>query len=182
MIVLEACLRLAIVYWTCSDNQQSDLPGDRFRYSFRTMRLRSTRLFLTAWVILISSIDLASAQAEFGITDVQKLRHVIERQIDAFKRDDATGAYSFAAPSIQKIFPTAEIFMDMVRKGYQPVYRPRSYAFDELTRIEGKLVQPVRVIGPDGVPVTALYIMKRQSDGSWKIGGCVLTRVPGQGV
>ena len=57
-----------------------------------------------------------------------------------------------------------------------------SYSFDELTRIEGKLVQPVRVIGPDGVPVTALYIMERQSDGNWKIGGCVLTRVPGQGV
>ncbi len=165
-----------------SNSQQSDLPRDRFRYSFRTMRLRTARLFLTAWVILISSTDLILAQAEFGTADVQIIRNLIERQIDAFKRDDATAAYSFAAPSIQKIFPTAEIFMDMVRNGYQPVYRPRSFAFDELTRIEGKLVQPVRVIGPDGVPVTALYIMERQSDGSWKIGGCVLTRVPGQGV
>ena len=107
---------------------------------------------------------------------------MIEQQIDAFKRDDAAGAYSFAAPGIQQIFPTAEIFMQMVRKGYQPVYRPRSYAFGELTEIEGKLVQPVQIVGPDEIPVTALYIMERQPDGSWKIGGCVLTRGPGKGV
>ena len=109
------------------------------------------------------------------------IRSVIDQQIDAFKRDDATGAYSFAAPSIQQIFPSAEIFMQMVRQGYQPVYRPRSFEFDELTEIDGKIVQPVRVVGPDGVPVTALYIMERQPDGSWKIGGCVLTQGPGQG-
>ncbi len=107
---------------------------------------------------------------------------MIEQQIDAFKRDNAVGAHSFAAPGIQQIFPSAEIFMQMVRQGYQPVYRPRSYAFDELTRIDGKLVQSVRVVSPDGLPVTALYIMERQPDGSWKIGGCVLTREPGQGV
>ncbi len=145
------------------------------------MHLRSTSLILTACVILISSTVVVWAQAELGSGDVQTIKRVIERQIDAFKRDDATGAYSFAAPGIQKMFPTAEIFMQMVRQGYQPVYRPRSYAFDELTRIEGKLVQPVRVIAPDGVPVTALYIMERQSDGSWKIGGCVLTQVSGRG-
>ncbi len=146
------------------------------------MRHRSISLILTAWLILISSTVLVWAQAELGAGDVQTIRRVIEQQIDAFKRDDATGAYSFAAPGIQKIFPTAEIFMRMVRQGYQPVYRPRSYAFDELTRIEGKLVQPVRVVGPDGVPVTALYIMERQPDRSWKIGGCVLTRAPGRGI
>ncbi len=72
--------------------------------------------------------------------------------------------------------------MQMARQGYQPAYRPRSYAFGELTRIDDKLVQPVEIVGPDGVPVTALYIMERQPDGSWKIGGCVLTRAPGQGV
>ena len=62
------------------------------------------------------------------------------------------------------------------------MFRPRSFAFEELTRIDGKLVQPVRVIGPDGLPVIAFYIMERQPDGSWKIDGCVLTRAPGQAV
>ncbi len=146
------------------------------------MTIRPALILLAAWAIVLMIIFPVRAQVDPGTVDVQSIRGVIEQQIDAFKRDDATGAYSFAAPSIQKIFPTAEIFMRMVRQGYQPVYRPRSFAFDELTRIEGKLVQPVRVVGPDGVPVTALYIMEQQSDGSWKIGGCVLTREPGQGI
>ena len=146
------------------------------------MTIRPTLILLAAWAIVLMIIFPVRAQVDPGTVDVQSIRGVIEQQIDAFKRDDATGAYSFASPRIQQIFPSAEIFMQMVRQGYQPVYRPRSYAFDELTQIEGKLVQPVRVVGPDGVPVTALYIMERQSDGSWKIGGCVLTQEPGRGV
>ncbi len=49
------------------------------------MRLRSTRLFLIAWMILISSTDLVRAQAEFGTADVQFIRKVIERQIGGFE-------------------------------------------------------------------------------------------------
>ncbi len=147
------------------------------------MSYRFALVPITAWLILITLVLPVRAQTfDLDTADVQGIRSVIEQQIDAFKRDDAAGAYSFAAPGIQQIFPSAEIFMQMVRQGYQPVYRPRSYEFDELTEIDGKIVQPVRVVGPDGVPVTALYIMERQSDGSWKIGGCVLTREPGQGI
>jgi ketosteroid isomerase-like protein len=145
------------------------------------MRYRPTFVFIAMCVFLLTNTLPLRAQVDIETADVKSIRRVIEQQIDAFKRDDATGAYSFAAPPIRKIFPSAEIFMRMVRQGYQPVYRPRSFAFEELTRIDGKLVQPVRVIGPDGLPVTALYIMERQPDGSWKIGGCVLTQAPGQG-
>lgn len=146
------------------------------------MPVRLALLPISVWAILLTTILLARAQVDSGGTDVQNLRSVIESQIGAFKRDDAQGAYSFAALEIQKIFPTANIFMQMVRRGYQPVYRPRSYAFAELTEIDGNLTQTVRIVGSDGDPATALYIMERQPDGSWKIGGCVLMREPGQGV
>ncbi len=145
------------------------------------MRYRPAFLFMAVCVFLLANALPLRAQVDIGTADVKSIRRVIEQQIDAFKRDDATAAYSFASPGIRKIFPTAEIFMQMVRQGYRPVYRPRSYAFDELTQIEGDLVQPVRVVGPDGVPVTALYIMERQPDGSWKTNGCVLTQAPGRG-
>ena len=145
------------------------------------MRYRPAFIFMAVCVFPLTNALPLRAQVDIETADVKSIRRVIEQQIDAFKRDDATGAYSFAAPAIRKIFPSAEIFMQMVRQGYQPVYRPRSFAFEELTRIDGKLVQPVRVIGPVGLPVTALYIMERQPDGNWKIGGCVLTQAPGQG-
>ena len=125
------------------------------------MTIRPALIPLAAWSIALMIIFPVRAQVDPGTGDVQSIRGVIEQQIDAFKRDDAAGAYSFAAPEIKKIFPSAEIFMQMVRQGYQPVYRPRSFAFNELTRIDGKLVQSVRVVGPDGLPVTALYILER---------------------
>jgi hypothetical protein len=66
-----------------------------------------------------------------------------------------------------------------VRDSYQAVYRPSDVAFGELVRIDDRLTQLVQVVGPDGASRTALYFMERQADGSWLIGGCVLTT--GQG-
>jgi hypothetical protein len=64
--------------------------------------------------------------------------------------------------------------MAMVRGGYQPVYRPRAFAFRDLVIIDGHLVQRVAVVGPDGQRVSALYHMERQPDGTWRISGCHL--------
>jgi len=49
-----------------------------------------------------------------------------------------------------------------------------------IQRIDGKIVQPFAVVGPSGVAETALYIMEPQSDGSWKIGACIMAREPGE--
>jgi len=64
--------------------------------------------------------------------------------------------------------------MDMVKRAYQPVYRPREKAFRALTAGEEGPVQKVLLVGPDGRLVLALYSMEREADGSWRISGCVL--------
>ena len=99
---------------------------------------------------------------------------VIRGQMDAFLGDDGARAFSYAAPSIREMFPTPDVFMAMVRGGYAPVYRPRDVEFLEPAMDGGDIVQPVRVTGPDGASVIALYRMQRQPDGSWKIAGVVL--------
>jgi len=111
-----------------------------------------------------------------GAADQRAIRQVIERQIDAFRRDDGAGAFAFASPAIQAQFGSADVFMAMVRTGYAAVYRPRDVRFLELGTVEGRLVQRVGVVGPDGRPAVAHYVMQRQPDGSWRIDGCVLTR------
>jgi len=40
------------------------------------------------------------------------------------------------------------------------------------------MTQRVLLVGPDGVPVVADYLMQRQPDGSWRINGCILERPP----
>ena len=124
--------------------------------------------------LLVALLALLCASGAWA-GDEDSIRAVIADQMAAFRRDDAAGAYSFATPKIQQQFGNAEIFLEMVRTGYRPVYRPSSVEFLDLVTVEGQLVQRVYVIGPDGRPRTALYIMERQPDGSWKIDGCILT-------
>jgi hypothetical protein len=130
---------------------------------------------------LMIGFGLATA-AELGTSDQQAIRTAIEGQIEAFKRDDGDAAFSYASPRIQAIFKDPETFLGMVRKDYAPVYRPRLVSFRDLETIAGNLIQPVLVVGPSGVPVTALYIMERQKDGAWRIGGCVLVAEPDKGI
>ena len=114
------------------------------------------------------------AQAQVSEPDRSAIRDAIERQIEAFRRDDGPAAFGYASPSIQGMFGSPETFMDMVRQGYRPVYRPRTVEFREIVTLQGMVTQKVHVIGPDGRPVTAFYPMSRQADGSWRIEGCYL--------
>jgi hypothetical protein len=112
--------------------------------------------------------------------DAAAVRKVIEAQLDAFKRDDAARAFSYAAPSIRLQFGSPDNFMAMVRAQYAVVYRPRSVAFDAPTIVHGDLVQPVRMTDAEGRAWIALYPMLRDADGHWRINGCQLGRLAGQ--
>lgn len=120
----------------------------------------------------LAALSWTAAAEELGQADQQAIRSVIERQIAAFRADDGTTAFSFASPDIHALFGTAETFMDMVRQGYQPVYRPREVKFLDLTSSAEGPMQRVLLVGPDGVPVVADYFMERQADGTWLIDGC----------
>jgi hypothetical protein len=109
--------------------------------------------------------------------DVSAARAVIQSQAEAFARDDATAAYSFAAPAIRSLFPEASIFMSMVRRSYAPVYRHKSFEFGEAVLSAGKIAQQVRIIDAEGVPWDALYTLEMQPDGNFKITGCALKPV-----
>ena len=116
----------------------------------------------------------ALAQAQTGDADRTAIVGVIQKQLDAFQGDRATEAFGYASPSIQQMFGTPDNFINMVRRGYPAVYRPRSVDFRELVTTEGRTVQKVLFVGPDGVPVVADYFMQQEPDGSWRIDGCRL--------
>ena len=106
--------------------------------------------------------------------DSAAIRDIIQSQVDAFRRDDGDAAFGYASPAIHGMFGAADIFMDMVRQGYQPVYRPKVFDFGEIVTLNGQVTQKVHVVGPDGRPVTAFYPMTQLPDGSWRIDGCYL--------
>jgi hypothetical protein len=135
------------------------------------MRWRALALVLLAW--LSAGPVLAAPDVAPSATDMAAIRAVIQGQLNAFKTDDANQAFAYASPAIQSIFKNPDAFLSMVRTGYRPVYRPREVEFRDLVAVEGRWTQRVLVVGPDGVPVVAQYVMEKQPDGTWRIDGCV---------
>ncbi len=131
-------------------------------------------MLLLAYLLVATPPFAQLASAQPAPADEAAIHATITGQLDAFRRDDADGAFAFAAPSIQGMFHTPANFLAMVQQGYRPVYRPRSADFTTLTDENGEIVQLVELIGPDGLSYTARYTMEHEADGSWRISGCQL--------
>jgi uncharacterized protein DUF4864 len=108
--------------------------------------------------------------------DLTEIRAVIHRQIDAFRRDDAQGAFALVSPGVQHSFGTPQRFLDVVRMAYRAVYRPASIAFLDLIVMSGDVVQQVQITDRGGGVWVAYFSMQRQSDGSWRTHGCHLVQ------
>ena len=133
---------------------------------------------LLAGLLLLAGAAQADELANLPPAEQQAIQQVITNQIDAFRHDDDGRAFGYASPGIRFMFGSADRFMEMVRQGYQPVYHPRSMTFGDLLVVDGNFVQELAVIGPDGQPRLARYVMEHEPDGSWRIDGCVLVARP----
>lgn len=140
-----------------------------------------SRLCIRSLAVLVFAACLAAAPGTGQAQTAEQqaaIVDVIRNQLSAFRRDDGPGAYRFAAPTIQTIFPSANIFMDMVRRGYGFLIDPAAVEFLDVRAEGGDLYQAVRVIDRDGKRRIAIYQMERQEDGSWKIAAVYITEDP----
>ena len=138
------------------------------------------RVFLFVPALLPSLGPAESAATEtVARADARQARAVVEAQLDAFARDDAERAFSYAAPSIRAMFGDAERFMAMVRRSYPVVYRPAAVAFLVPEADGEEVVQPVHFTDAAGGLWLAVYRLQRQADRSWRIAGCELLRAVG---
>jgi Domain of unknown function (DUF4864) len=110
------------------------------------------------------------------ISDYDKgvIRQVVEKQLEAFQKEDAETAFNLASPAIQKQFGTPANFMQMVKTGYPSVYRPRSIMFRGFTTIDRYPAQVLIVMDEGGNLSQAIYVMQQQQDFSWRIHGCFM--------
>lgn len=147
--------------------------------------LRTAHSQAAALIAMIACAALfwsTAARAQTTETDKAEFKRIITSQIEAFRRDDAAAAYAHAAPTIKGIFGTPARFIEMVKKGYRPVYRPRDFSFGPVTTENGRPTQHVDIIGPEGAAWIAKYTMQRQADGTWRISGVILLKPKGESV
>jgi hypothetical protein len=132
-------------------------------------------------VALLIGLAAPARAADDAATAQASAQAIINSQVEAFGRDDAAKAYSYAAPAIQSLFPQPDIFMAMVQRSYAPVYHHKRFEFGEARVADGRIAQRVHIIDADGEAWEALYTLEQQPDGSLKIIGCVLIKA-GQAV
>lgn len=138
------------------------------------MMIRSLTSLAASLVIALFVHVPASMSGE---AEVKAAQSVIDSQIKAFLSDNNDAAYSHAAPSIKQMFPTVDRFMEMVRRGYKPVWKPQSYAFGKSAEIDDRqIMQQVFTTGPDGIRYEAIYTLRLQDDGGYKITGVRLRK------
>lgn len=147
--------------------------------------------WVTKWHMTLAAIGLAAmltfaafvsetrAEAPAPTPEIDKIRGVVSAQIEAFKHDDAKLAFSLATPEVQAMMGTPERFISIVREQYLPVYRPKKIDFRTPVELSDQagVMQPAVVVGPDNLPVYAVYTVERQQDGAWRISGCLLYKL-----
>lgn len=121
-------------------------------------------------ILSAALLGLWMTAAAGGEAEVKAAQGVIDSQLRAFAANDNAAAYSHAAPSIKRMFPTLEAFMGMVTGAYQPVYKPRNYAFGKVEETSPtSVIQQVLLVGPDGKDYEAVYTLELQADGTYLI-------------
>ena len=139
--------------------------------------------FVAAFCLLLGLAFGASVPARaqpVSEVDARAARTIVSAQLEAFAKDDAKRAFSYAAPSIRAMFGTPERFLAMVRAGYPVVYRAAGVTFLVPLQIDGELVQAVHLTDGAGALWLATYRLERQRDGSWRIAGCGIQPATGK--
>jgi Domain of unknown function (DUF4864) len=133
-------------------------------------------MVMKAIVALGFAVNLWVAVAHAEESSAARSQAIVERQFEAFARDDAEAAYALASPTIKQMFEDADHFMAMVRDRYPPVYRHRSVEFGVFTEVGDEASLKATLVDNDNVVWTALYSLRREPNGDWLISGCILVK------
>ena len=145
-----------------------------------------------AW--LMASAGMAAAQpwqprdlepppdlrAATGLTgaEMAAMRSLIEAQIAAMRTGEWSRAFALASPDLQAQYGTPAALGDDVTAHYAPLPAVASVGFIDIVMFRGLPTYRVDLTDADGRVTTAYYLVRRLEDGSLRIAGCVLVRVP----
>ncbi|WP_083649441.1 DUF4864 domain-containing protein [Salaquimonas pukyongi] len=157
---------------------QNKPPNPPFFEDFKAV-IVALVIFAAAGLIGIKAFaqDMPVPAAESSATQA-----VIADQLQAFRSKDHARAYSHAAPNIKGYFDTVDKFAAMVSRGYGAIYSSRNHVFGRNTIINKEIYQEVIITDRHGNQWQAVYTLKQQEDGSWKITGVKMNPYKGAAV
>ena len=139
------------------------------------MRTLFTTMITVFFMSFAALIFPASAQGNLD-NQAMQAQSVISDQLSAFIAGDGDRAFSHAAPTIKQRFQTPERFMDMVERGYGPIYRSSTYDFGRNSIQGNQVMQELILTDQKGNTWQSIYVLMKQADGSLKIMGVQMRR------
>ena len=146
--------------------------------SFVVLTPRAFKALLLFFALIM--FLLPAIAAPFTPADEKAVRTVIESQLSAFAKDDASKAFAYAAPNVREATGNAASFLEMVKRGYPVVYRHTAVAFLKAEGKDDEVVQRVQLTDADGGSWLAIYTLERQKGKLWRITGCQVVENKGR--
>ena len=127
---------------------------------------------LLALLLALAAFGVTGAEAQPLDADAQAAGRSVMQQLEAFRRDDFSTAYTFASVTIRQMFDRAR-FEQMVRGGYPEIAHSASATIEGSRRGDaGEIYLLVRIVGDNGRAIEAVYELVSES-GGWRINGVV---------
>ena len=126
------------------------------------------------WIVATLAFAQAPPRDTLPATDWREIRAIVEAQREALVAGKAERAFGYASRGIREQFGDAETFLSMVRQSYSALLDARDAALLDGAVIEGRVIQPMRLVLPDNTVLIALYTMEKTRSGAWRIAGCIL--------
>ena len=145
-------------------------------------RRRGLRSPATTWSLLFTAVlmggmflsDPPQAAAPRSVSP-QMVQKVVQQQLAALAKQDASGAFALADPDLRTQFGNAETFLATVKEQYPMLMQASSILYLKPETDGTIAVQKVRISDGDGAAWSLTYLLNRQQDNQWRISGCVVT-------
>ncbi len=139
-------------------------------------RLFIVGLLLTAGAVSGPAFAEDRPQPEITATNIattaiDPVQDLISRQMDAIRDRNAEQAFSYTTAGFHEHYNSAQSFLSRMRFEQRPLYNHKDYTFLDRHEIEGGgMLQKVKVQDTyGGDPVTVIFRLEQQPDGTWLI-------------
>ncbi len=93
---------------------------------------------------------------------MQSVRAVIERQIEALRRDDANAAFAQMAPRLKEKFGDGDAYLRVIHAQFPAILNARIVSFGDLRETSFGTAQAVNLSSGSGEQWLAFFLMDRQ--------------------
>lgn len=156
-------------------------PGAQAQ-SLQDLRFRVMRLMLLAvvggliafWPFMARAADdpapvIDSVTAPVETQNSSAAQEVIRQQLAAIRARDAEAAYAFMTHDFHEVNNDPRQFLAAMRFENRAIYNHDDFTFLNKQGSGPVAIQKVRIHDHYGVPVTVIYRLEQQEDGSWLI-------------